>query len=200
MDVLPNMKHLIYFLSATILLTSCWKWRTTPEPVPSPLPPPIKVLGYVPIYSNDPAAYAITADTPRAMKYPGKIYVKGNLIFQNDQGFGIHVFDKTIPSSPKNIGFINLKGNLEISIKGNYLYGNSYADLVVVDISNWRQCKEVQRIKNAFWQGSNAYAKNPYLYIPPPERGVYYQCIDLNKGVQVDWKQDSIYNNTCYYY
>ncbi len=164
-----------------------------------PLPPPVKVLGYVPIYSNDPALYGITADTPRAMKNPGKIYVKDNLIFQNDRGFGIHVFDKTIPSSPKNIGFINLKGNLEISIKGNYLYANSYADLVVVDITNWREVKEVQRIKNAFRQGNNAYTQNPYLFIPPPEKNVYYQCIDINKGIQVDWKQDSMYNNTCYY-
>lgn len=200
-NVLPNMKHLIYFLSATILLTSCWKWRPTPEPEPlPPLPPPIKVLGYVPVYSTDPAAYAITADTPRAMKYPGKIYVKDNLIFQNDQGFGIHVFDKTIPSSPKNIGFIKLKGNQEMSIKGNYLYANSYADLVVVDITDWLHVKEVQRIKGAFYQGNSAYAKNPYLFVPPPERSVYYQCIDDNKGVVIGWKPDSIYNNTCYYY
>jgi len=144
--------------------------------------------------------YAIIADTPRAMKNPGKIYVKGNLIFQNDIGFGIHVFDKTIPSSPKNIGFINLRGNQEMSIKGNYLYANSYADLVVVDISNWHQVKEVQRIRDAFGQGNDLYAENPYLYIPPPEKGVYYQCIDITKGVQIGWKKDSIYNNTCYYH
>ena len=174
-----------------------WK-KMPPEP---PLPPPKKVLGYVPVYSNDPGLLAITVDTPRAMKYPGKIYVKDNLIFQNDQGFGIHVFDKSIPSSPKNIGFISLRGNLEISIKGNYLYANSYGDLVVVDISNWRQLKEIQRIKDAFWQGRNAYAQNPnYLYIPPPERDVYYKCIDPSKGILAGWTQDSIYNNTCYYH
>jgi hypothetical protein len=134
------------------------------------------------------------------MKNAGKIYVKDNLIFQNDFGYGIHVFDKSVPSNPKKIGFINLRGNLEMSIKGNLLYANSYADLVVVDISNWQDLKEIQRIKGAFGQGNEAYRTSTYLFVPPPERSVYYQCPDYTKGIITGWKKDSIYNNTCYSY
>ena len=194
--VLVSMKRLIFLLSAIMLFSSCWDWKKLPS---EPIPDPIKVLGYIPVYSQDLSLYAIKADTPRAMKYPGKIYVKDNLIFQNDQGFGIHVFDKSIPSSPQNLGFINLIGNLEISIKGSLLYANSYADLVVVDISNWKEPKEIQRIKGAFNHGYSAYHVNPFLSVPPPQRQVYYQCVDMSKGIHIGWKQDSIYNNTCFY-
>ena len=191
------MKKIIYLPFIALLVTSCWDWKKLP---PSPEIPPVKVLGYVPTYSNDPALYNIYADTPRAMKNPGKIYVKDNLIFQNDLGFGIHVIDKTIPSQLKSIGFINLRGNVEMSIKGNYLYANSYSDLVVVEITNWREVKEIQRIKAAFQKGNEAYAATGYIFVPLPEKKVYYQCVDIYKGIHTGWKQDSIYNNTCFNY
>jgi len=191
------MKKIIYVSFIALLVTSCWDWKKLPPP---PEFPAAKVLGYVPIYSDDPALYNIYADTPRAMKNPGKIYVKGNLIFQNDIGFGIHVIDKTNPSQLERIGFINLRGNVELSIKGNYLYANSYADLVVVEITNWHEVKEIQRIKSAFHKGNEAYAATGYLFVPLPEKKVYYQCVDIQKGIHTGWKQDSIYNNTCYAY
>ena len=192
----PRMKKMIYLPFIVVLLTSCWNWKTLP---PVEMPPPKKVLGYVPIYSQDPAIFGIYADTPRAVKYAGKIYVKDNLIFQNDYGFGIHVIDKSDPFNPKRIGFINLKGNLEMSIKGNLLYANSYSDLVVVDITNWRNPKEIQRIKDAFVKGNEAYYTYDYTFIPLPEKGVHYQCVDFRKGALSGWQKDSIYNNTCYY-
>ena len=193
-DVLVVMKK-IFYLPLFFFFVSCWDWKNRPIPEP---PPPVKVLGYVPIYSQDPTIYNIYADTPRAVKNAGKIYVKGNLIFQNDYGYGIHIFDKTIPTSPKKIGFINMRGNLEMSIKGNLLYANSYADLVVVDISDWNNLKEVQRIKDAFYKGYEA-ATMTYVFVPPPARGVYFECPDFRKGILTGWKQDSIYNNTCFY-
>jgi hypothetical protein len=190
------MKKISHLLLTTLLLSSCIDWKKVP---PEPLPPPVKVLGYVPIYSQDLELLSIKVDTPRAMKNAGKIYVKDNLIFQNDLGFGIHVYDRSNPSSPKNIGFITLKGNMEMSIKGNFLYANSYTDLVVVDITNWRELKEIQRIKHAFIPGYTAYANNPYVFVPLPEKGVYHECVNITMGTHVGWKKDSIYNNTCFY-
>jgi LVIVD repeat len=188
------MKKIIY-LPAILLLMSCWNWKTVQPP---PEIPPGKVLGYIPTYSNDPSIIRIYADSAREVKNAGKIYVKDNLIFQNDYGFGIHVIDKTDPSNPRRIGFINIAGNLEMSIKGNHLYANSYADLVVVDISNWQSIKEIQRIHHAFYKGYETNSANPSLYIPPPERKVYYECIDVTKGIHIGWRKDSISMSNCY--
>jgi len=194
------MKNTIGLAAFVLLIASCWDWKRLP---PVSLPPLTKVMGYVPVYSHDSGNYRIYSDTPRAMRNAGKIYVKDNLIFQNDNGYGIHVIDKTDPSSPKKIGFINLMGNLEMSIKGNYLYANSYDDLVVIDISNWHSVKVIQRIKHAFMQGSTAnYTNytNALLFIPPPEKNIHYECVDPSKGILAGWTKDSVYINACYYY
>src|SRR5690606_26387350 len=124
----------------TFLLSSCWDFtfnRSSP-----PIDPPEKVLGYKPVFTVDSSILKISVTSPQQVKNPGKIYVKGNLIFQNDLGSGIHVIDNTVPSVAANIGFIKILGNSEISIKGNMLYANSFTDLVVVDISDWQNVKE----------------------------------------------------------
>jgi hypothetical protein len=152
-----------------------------------------KVWGYKPVYSNDSSLLMVRALGPQAVKYPAKIYAKGHLIFQNDLGFGIHVVDNKDPSSPVRIGFIQLKGNSEMSIKDDYLYANSFTDLVILDISDWQHPVEVQRIHDAFIQGGSM-----YTFIPLPQHNVYYDCVSLNDGIQTGWVKDSVERN-CYY-
>ena len=143
----------------------------------------------------------IQSDGIRTMKNPGKIYVKDNLIFQMDVGYGVHVIDNSIPSQAKPVGFIKVNGSSEISIKGNHLYTNSYNALVVVDVSDWQNVKEVKRIPNAFQQGQSIGATYGSYFIPPPVHGVYYECFGYMSApgmVQSGWVQDSIYNY-CFY-
>lgn len=153
-------------------------------------------MGYVPVYSSDSTLLGIRSDTARAIKSAGKIYVFGNNILQSDPGYGVHILDKTNPSQIRNKGFIHIKGNSEIAIKGSYLYANSYNDLVVVDISDWANAILVRRLPNAFVQGNSVGYRQ---YIPLPERNVYYDCMSLQSGIHVGWKKDSIYSNACYY-
>lgn len=176
----------------TFLFASCWDFYKRPVPEP---PSQTKVLGYKPVYSYDSSLLRPQLLGPQAIKYPGKIYVKDNLIFQNDLGNGIHIIDNNDPASAKRVGFIRLLGNTEMSIKGNYIYANSYADLVVIDITDWQNIVEVKRVKQAFSQGN---AAQFYRYIPLPEHGVYYEC-SYNMGIQTGWTKDSIYNYNCYY-
>ncbi len=89
-----------------------------------------------------------------------------------------------------------------MSIKGNYMYVNSYNALVVVDIADWQHVREVKRVANAFQQGVQGGGGYQYYYIPPPEHGVYYECSGLimTPGtIQSGWIRDSIYNYNCYY-
>ncbi len=177
------MKLPIFFLLFVSIFTSCWKPVSTPEYV--------KVWGYRPIYTD---TIAISLEPPRAMLKAGKIYVKDKYIYQLDQNSGIHVFDKTDPSALEEIGFINVQGASEISISGNNLITNVYADLVVIDIADLQNIKLVSRVKHAF----NAYEYEDHIPTNLPEHGVYYECIQGNMGVVKEWVRDSVYN-MCYF-
>lgn len=95
---------------------------------------------------------AIQISEPVPIVESGKIYAYGNYIFVNDQYRGFHILDNTDPTSPKNIGFIKLEGNNDISIKDNRLFADSYGDLVVMDISDIDNISLVQRMENAIYQ------------------------------------------------
>ena len=46
------------------------------------------------------------------MERTGKLYILGNYIFLNEIDKGIHIIDNAIPSSPKNVAFIDKWGIL----------------------------------------------------------------------------------------
>lgn len=153
-------------------------------------------MGYRPVYSTDASLLLISAGNARDVKNPGKIYTIGNLIFQNEIGSGLHVFDYSNPAQPQKAGFINIPGNTEVSVKGNFLYANSFADLLVIDIIDWKKATEVKRIKDAFRQG---YAQGHTFAIPPPEHNVYYECTMSGRGIHTGWIKDSVSDYSCYY-
>lgn len=78
----------------------------------------------------------------------GKIYAYQNYIFVNDKYRGVHVIDNSDPSAPKKVSFIKIAGNVDISIKDNYLYADSITDLVVLDISDINNIVIVNRLDN----------------------------------------------------
>lgn len=78
----------------------------------------------------------IKTEAPKPVNVSGKIYLYKHYIFLNEPGLGIHVIDNSAPSDPKNISFINIPGNVDLAVKDDYLYADSYSDLVVFDISN----------------------------------------------------------------
>lgn len=148
-----------------------------------------KVMGFKPVYSTSADLYLIQNKPARVVTNAGKIYVKGNYIFQNEIGEGIHILDNTTPANTTRSGFINIKGSQEIAIKGNYLYSNNFNDLVVVDISDVNNVKEVSRVKNIFYN-------NNYQLAPLAGSG-YFECVDNSKGIVINWIRDSINNPKC---
>jgi hypothetical protein len=122
--------------------------------------------------------------------HPGKIYFKDNYIFVNEYQKGIHVIDNTDPGSPQIIKFIEIPGSVDLAIRDNILYADSYVDLVAIDISNLDDIREVKRIQNVF----------PYM-IPNCDNGIV-EGVDANQGVVVDWKTTErtveIKNNNSY--
>jgi hypothetical protein len=107
----------------------------------------------------------------------GKIYIKDNYLFVNEKFKGIHVFDNSNPSSPVNLAFLDIPGNVDLAVRGNYLYADNYVDLIVLDISNLNSPVEVARIKDIF----------PYT-IPETTEMYPISNIDQQQGVIVSWQ------------
>lgn len=105
----------------------------------------------VPVYKEKTEVYAnIKSNAPRSVGAPGKIFMYGNYIFLNEVDKGVHIIDNSNPASPVVKAFINIPGNLDIAVKGNTMYADLYADMVVVDITNPLQANFVKHINKVF--------------------------------------------------
>lgn len=106
---------------------------------------------YSPVYRTLPEVRAEMKSSPaRELKNPGKIYIYGNYIFLNEIDEGIHIFDNSQPSSPRNISFVPIPGNQDIAVRNNVLFADSYSDLVTFDISDPKNVTAINFAENAF--------------------------------------------------
>lgn len=144
-----------------------------------------------PIYmSYEDLREAVKITTSRDLENTGKIYFKDDYIFVNEELKGIHIINNQNPASPENIGFIEIPGNVDIAIKNNILYADSYIDLVAIDISDISNPKEVNRVEDVF----------PYT-TPTPENEDYRIAeIDEEKGVVIGWEIKKVRQKMEYHY
>ncbi len=173
-------RKLLLLAAMGLAIASCQPDKTNPNI-------PEEVEGWVPVYSSETIAHAITTEQPRPIESAGKIYIQGNYLYQVETGKGIHVIDASHHDNPRKIQFIAVLGAQEISIKEHYLYTNNLNDLVVLDISNLSDVKLLNRIPSSFHVISQAV---------PPERG-YFECVDASKGVVIGWEKKTIKHPEC---
>ncbi len=127
----------------------------------------LTILAFVISSCQDKRLQTYTANVPVYMSYedlrnsfqviasedlvkPGKIYFKDQYMYINEYQKGIHVVDLSDLSNPVQKAFINIPGNVDLAIKDNILYADSYVDLVLIDISTPEQPEEVKRIEEMF--------------------------------------------------
>lgn len=135
-----------------------------------------------PIYMNyADLRSAVKMTAAREIKNPGKIYFKDQYIFINEKMMGIHVFDVSDPANPQNKGFIEIPGNIDIAIKENILYADSYIDLVSIDVSSFSAIAEVGRVQKIF----------PYT-LPKYNEKLPTAKLDETKGVVIGWEEKSV--------
>ncbi|MDC6365610.1 MULTISPECIES: LVIVD repeat-containing protein [Flavobacteriaceae] len=99
------------------------------------------------------AEFADSVDivAPRPIDESGKVYTYQDYIFINDKYQGVHVIDNSNNQQPVKIAFIKIPGNVDISVKDDYLYADSLMDLVVIDISDINNIKQVNRLENVLY-------------------------------------------------
>ncbi len=95
----------------------------------------------------------IINESPQDLVNPGKIYVYDNYLIINEVKKGLHIIDNTNPTNPVNLSFLKIPGVLDMAVRDNILYADSYTDLVALDITNPKSIKEVGRVKNMFNNG-----------------------------------------------
>ena len=171
-----NTKFTILSLMLLVTLGSCNRNDT-----------PKEVEGWAPIYQSSGQTMDIKSTGPLPVATAGKIYVRGNVLFQVEPLMGIHLFDITDAEHPFNYSFIQIPGAQEISIKQNMLYSNNYNDLVIIDISDLENVKLVKRLENSF---------NLENLDLPPMSG-YFECVDPSKGKVIGWEKKTLISPKC---
>jgi hypothetical protein len=122
---------------------------------------------------------AIDIIAPVPMDESGKIYVYGEYVFVNEKYKGVHVIDNSDPKAPKKIAFIEIPGNVDVSVKGNYLFADSITDLIVLDISDINGIEMVNRLENVL--------RNNVIF--PFEVDIYeWQDIDYENDMVIGWE------------
>ncbi len=119
---------------------------------------------------------AVKQSPVRTLKNTGKMYFYNNYIFINELLEGVHVIDNSDPRNPQVLTFIEIPGNVDIVIKNDRLYADSYIDLVVLNISDLNNITAVTRIENVF----------PYA-LPEFDPDFPIAEIDETKGVVTGW-------------
>jgi hypothetical protein len=106
---------------------------------------------YEPVYmTKAELRNSVKVEASRELQKPGKIYSYGHYLFVNEQQEGIHIIDNSNPAAPQPLSFIAIPGNVDLAVKGDFLYADNYIDLVVMDISNPLALKLLNRVENIF--------------------------------------------------
>jgi hypothetical protein len=154
-------------LTASLLLTSCMDKYTE------------ELTMNVPVYMDyQTLRTSVRSTSSRNLVNPGKIYFKGNYLLVVEYREGIHVIDVSDPTNPQNKVFIEIPGCIDLAIKDNSLYTDSYVDLVTIDISDILNPKESYRIEDVF------------TYTIPVAENVNfpYSQVEQEKGVVIKWE------------
>jgi Uncharacterized conserved protein len=124
-------------------------------------------------------ATSVTIIAPKPIEESGKVYAYGDYIFINDKYRGIHVINNSNPEQPVKVGFINIPGNIDISIKNDYLFADSMMDLVVLDISDINNIQQVNRLEDVLYNN---------VFFPMEADLFEYEDYDYDTEIVVGWE------------
>lgn len=123
------------------------------------------------------------SEEPHSLTGYGKISYYNGYLFMSEPGKGIHIIDNQNPANPRAVGYIELLGNADLSVRNDILYADSYIDLVWFDVSNPAKPVLQGRLENAFPE---------VLPIVENQSGIDYQmCMEYKEKnkVVIGWKE-----------
>jgi hypothetical protein len=132
-----------------------------------------------PVYmSYDELRSAVNQTAPQELVQPGKIYFRGDYLLVVEYVKGIHLIDVSNPANPRNKAFIEIPGCVDMAVKDNALYADSYVDLVIMDISDMDHIRLSGRINDIL----------PYTLPVAENDQLPYGKVEANKGIVTGWQ------------
>lgn len=108
-------------------------------------------IRYDPVYVKAETLRAeIKPEAPRPLKNAGKIYVYEGYLIINEPEEGLHIVDNRNPKAPVPVAFVPIPGNVDMAVRNNILYADSWVDLVMLNIEDPANPKFAGRVKEAF--------------------------------------------------
>jgi hypothetical protein len=138
-----------------------------------------------PVYMSFDAwrSIPVAMQDARALEHPGKIYFKDGYIYINELNAGVHVIDNQNPSNPINMGFIEIPGSVDIAIKNNTMYVDSYVDLLAIDVTDPTNAKLESRTESIF---------EPMMFELSYDPNYPLAQIDPNAGLVIGWELEEV--------
>lgn len=107
---------------------------------------------------NEPVTMSVTefrqavkvTTTARTIVERGKLCFYNGYLYISEPEVGIHIIDNRNPANPQSVGFIELLGNVDIAIKNDRLYADSYIDLVWFNLDNPARPELINRLEGVF--------------------------------------------------
>ena len=119
---------------------------------------------------------------PQEIQQQGKICFYKSYLYISEPEKGIHIINNSDPANPRNIGFIELLGNADISIRNDQLYADSYIDLVWFDVNDPAKPELKGRLEDVFTHSLPNIIENNYGYDSEMCFG------EKRNGIVVGWK------------
>ena len=159
---------------------------------------PESVQALKPVYGTlDDISSGIKSIDAQPIKKLGKIYTIDNLLFINEVGKGVHVIDNSLKASPQKIKFIEIPGNVDIAIKGNYMYADIGSGLATINIA------DINNVTMTSFDSN--YVPENLQYQPPQAMlnlfngsKVYFECPQSDKGIIISWEVVTMPKPQCY--
>ncbi len=153
-------------------------------------------MGFKPIYaSSGNLKDLIKSTAAKPLTETGKIYVKGNLLLVNRPYEGVHVIDNTDSKNPVNMAFLQIPGNVDVTIKGDYMYADYAGKICVIDIHDIAKPRVTQDVT----------LDTKYQQYPPQADitnslswRTYFECPDKKKGTVVGWVYTRLNSPKCW--
>ncbi|MFL0807902.1 MAG: hypothetical protein K6L60_11510 [Oceanobacter sp.] len=102
------------------------------------------------------------------LRIPGKMYQRDHYLGVVDKHRGLHIFDTADPQNPLRVVYLPIHGITDLTIKGDFLYANSYMDMVSINLNDVHQSTfsstSVTRELDVFtWQAPERFFQGSYL-------------------------------------
>lgn len=73
---------------------------------------------------------------PRPLGVPAKLYWLPPYLLVSEQYEGVHIFDNSDPANPLPLGFVRVKGCIDMAVSNGFLAVDNAVDLVILDITS----------------------------------------------------------------